>query len=410
MPRFLRKCHSLVVLVVIAVASLAANCWAGTESTILTFPFGGGLYPGGAGPYGGLVSDASGNLYGTTLSGGKVYNGVVFELVPSGAGTYKEVVLYSFRTAPDCNMPTGRLLLDSAGKLYGVAIAGCENGHGGVFELSPLGGGKYSYSVIYSFTGEYVSSVDSPVSMDSAGNIYGSLTYGGSLGEGQVYQLTPNGSGGWKPKVIYNFGHSGDGLYPTGPLTLDAAGNIYGTTPYGGSQGTGTVYELSPSSSGTFKEKILHNFQGSTDGGFPLSGVILDPAGDLFGTTDLQSVSNGTVFRLALSGSTWLNHVIHTFSASSDGSVPSEYGSLTLDASGNIYGATYYGGTDNFGTVFKLSPSGGSWTEAVLYSFTGKKDGAQPNPDLLLTSSGKILGTTFTSGATNLGTVFEITP
>jgi uncharacterized repeat protein (TIGR03803 family) len=409
MPSFLRKSPSLAVVVAVVFASFAGSCWAGTESTILTFPSN-GSFPGGAGPYAGLISDAAGNLYGTTLYGGKADAGVVFELVPAGTGTYKEVVLYSFRAVPGCNMPMGRLLLDSAGNLYGVATAGCEYGHGGVFELSPAGGGKYTYAVIYEFNNNYAGQVDSPVSMDAAGNLYGALDYSGTLGDGQIYQLTPNGSGGWNSKIIYTFGHSGDGLYPTGPLTLDSSGNIYGTTPYGGSQGAGTVYELSPSGGGTFKEKILHNFKGSSDGGFPLGGVILDPAGDLFGTTDLQSGGNGTVFRLALSGTTWVNHVIHTFSASSDGSVPSEYGSLTMDASGNIYGATYYGGANNFGTVFKLSPSGGSWTETVLYSFTGGRDGAQPNANLLLTSSGRILGTAFTGGGTNLGTVFEVTP
>ena len=405
MRGLLRKTPSLVVLVAIAVASLAANCWAGTESTILTFPNNGGTFPGGAGPYAGLISDASGNLFGTTLYGGKAYVGVVFELVPQTSGTYKEVVLYSFRASPDCNSPMGRLLLDSAGNLYGAAQAGCEHLNGGVFELSPAGGGKYTYSVIYAFPGAYTGQPDSPLSMDTAGNLYGIIGSGGSQGFGQIYQLTPNGSGGWVPKIIYTFGHRGDGTYPTGPLTIDSVGNIYGTTAYGG-LGNGTVYELSPVA-GNWREKILYNFKGTTDGFFPLNGVTLAPTGDLFGTTD---GSNGTVFRLSLSSSTWVKHIIHSFNAAGNGAVPAEYGSLTMDAAGNIYGTTFQGGADNLGIVYKLSPSGGTWSETILYAFTGSNDGSQPNADLLLDSSGNILGTAFTAGHTGGGTVFKITP
>src|SRR3984893_12790640 len=153
MRRFCRKSPSLVVL--LALASFAGNCWAATESTILTFPNNGGTFPGGAGPYAGLISDAAGNLFGTTLYGGKDYAGVVFELAPTGTGTYKETVLYSFRSAHDCNSPMGRLLLDAAGILYGAAQAGCQHQNGGVFELSPAGGGKYTYAVIYAFPGTY---------------------------------------------------------------------------------------------------------------------------------------------------------------------------------------------------------------------------------------------------------------
>jgi len=406
MPRFLRMSPSLVVLLALAVVSFTGRCWAGTESTILTFPNNGGTFPGGAGPYAGLISDAAGNLFGTTLYGGRDYVGVVFELVPQASGTYKEVVLYSFLQNHDCYGPMGRLLQDSAGNLYGAAQAGCAHSNGGVFELSPTGGGKYAYAVIYAFPAvANAGQPNSPLSMDSAGNLYGVFGSGGTQGYGQIYQLKPSGTGGWVPKIIYTFGHTGDGTYATGPLTLDSTGNIYGTTAYGG-LGNGTVYEVSPAAGG-WKEKLLYNFRGTTDGFFPLNGVTLAPTGDLFGTTD---GSNGTVFRLSLSGSTWLKHVIHPFGAAGDGVNPAEYGSLTMDSSGNIYGSTFIGGTDNFGVVYELSPSGGTWSETILYSFEGSDDGSQPNADLLLDSSGNILGTTFTAGHTGGGTVFKITP
>jgi uncharacterized repeat protein (TIGR03803 family) len=408
MPRIFLKTPSFILVVVFTVAALAGNCRAATETTILTFPFN-GSYPGGEGPYAGLISDAAGNLFGTTFYGGMANVGVVFELVPSGSGTYKEVVLYSFRALHDCNSPMGRLLLDSSGNLFGVAIAGCEHQNGGVFELSPIGGGKYGYTVIYPFPGVNNGQPDSPVSLDAAGNLYGAIGSGGPNNQGQIYKLTPNSSGGWIPKTLYNFGHSGDGLYPVGALALDAAGNIYGATIYGG-MGNGTVYELSPAAGGSYKEKILHNFQGSTDGASPFGGVILDPAGNLYGTTNVGGNSSGNVYRLSLSGSTWVNQVIHSFDTVGDGATPSLYGALTMDSAGNIYGATDYGGADNDGIVYKLTPTGGTWTESILYSFTGGRDGSQPNANLLLTPSGNILGTAFTGGGTKLGTVFEITP
>jgi uncharacterized repeat protein (TIGR03803 family) len=236
--------------------------------------------------------------------------------------------------------------------------------------------------------------------MDSAGNLYGTTAYGGasasgcSPGYGTVFKLSPTGT-----ETILHFfaGGTTDGQNPQGALVMDSAGNLYGTTQYGGAGGSGTVFKIAPD--GT--ESLLYSFDGNY-GANPLSGVILDSAGNLYGTTDNGSVAHGAVFKLTPGGV--ITDLYSFTGGTNSGSNPQ--GGLIMDNTGNFYGTTYFGGVSNNGTVFKLSPSG---TLTVLYSFAGgTADGSHPQTTLVMDSAGNLFGTTHDGGAASVGTVFMV--
>jgi uncharacterized repeat protein (TIGR03803 family) len=425
----------------------------------------------GAGPYGGVVADASGNLYGTTISGGtglcsietSVVQGcgTVFELSPRvGGGGYTERILHNFiNTIHDGNFPEGKLTFDGGGNLFGTTSWGgagpCADGTyqgcGMVFELSPSGDGRWSYKAVYSFrkNGRDGTNPEGGLIIDSAGNLYGTTFGGGTYGFGTVFELSPAVGGGWTESILHSFNKNGtDGyfsndqifgaLFYTGAtLTMDAAGNLYGTTDWGGNapctnafgtvESCGTVFELSPSSGGLWTETILHNFSYSvmgilsSDGANPEPGVIFDAAGNLWGTAAYGGESTGTVFELTpVSGGGW-NEIV---ACCSTGASP--YGGVTFDAAGNFYGTTTFGG--NYcgffycGTVFKYTKSGGGWAVTLVHSFSDNgTDGFQPFGPLTIDTAGHIFGTT-SGGGTGMcidendspvagcGTVFEIVP
>jgi uncharacterized repeat protein (TIGR03803 family) len=265
---------------------------------------------------------------------------------------------------------------------------------------------------------------------DKDGNFYGTTNSGGAysvepgFGYGTVFELTLSGEQ-WSEKVLHSFGATGDGATPNGVLVFDGKGNLYGTTMRGGAFGYGTVFELTPSGSG-WTETILHSFgSSSTDGTNPAAGLIL-VKDKLYGTTETGGTNNyetvcpegcGTVFELALSKSVWKETVLYNFCSDSgctDGGVPVT--AVLDDSEGNLYGTTADGGADSYGTVFKLTPSGSSWTETVIHSFAGGvSDGAAPQPgdDLVSDKSGNIYGVTLLGGdgpcTAGCGTVFEVT-
>jgi uncharacterized repeat protein (TIGR03803 family) len=264
----------------------------------------------------------------------------------------------------------------------------------------------------------------------NAGNLYGTTVYGGSGscfqldgGCGTVFELSPNGSGGWTKRTLHNFSKTGrDGFFPTAGLIFDKAGNLYGMTEQGGSHHYGTVYELTPHANGNWTETILHNFNyNGTDGIFPKGGLVFDGAGNLYGMTFEGGTVTcspfflgcGTVFELSpgAEGKAWTETILHNFSNNgTDGYVPC-CGSLVLDGAGNVYGITGGGGTYDYGMAFELMPAGGgSWTETVLHSFGGTGDGSFPQGGLTLGGSGNLYGTTEDGGAYGGGTVFELTP
>jgi uncharacterized repeat protein (TIGR03803 family) len=375
-------------------------------STLYSFSGADGINPS----YGSLAMDSSGNLYGTTTFGGANNFGTVFELVSSPAG-YSERVLYSFAGGTDGVNPFAGLVMDSAGNLYGTTNGGGANNSGTVFELvySPTG---YSERVLYTFAGGNDGAFPyAGLVMDSAGNLYGTTVIGGLNNSGTVFELI-NSSGVYSERVLYIFtASSGDGLSPYGGLIMDPSGNLYGTTYQGGANSHGTVFEL-VNSSGTYSEKVLYGFGASVaDGANPFSGLVMDPSGNLYGTTSFGGSNNsGTVFELINSSGTFSEKVLYSFAGSvTDGASP--VGGLVLDSSGNLYGTTRSGGPKNYGAVFELINSSGTYTEVPLLIFGTSCGGTgwAPAAGLVMDPSGSLYGTTIQGGGNGFGTVFSLT-
>jgi uncharacterized repeat protein (TIGR03803 family) len=371
----------------------------------------------GATPEAGLIFDSSGNLYGTTWEGGPHNTGTVFELTPDAAGKWIETVLYNFCPVSGCAdgaHPAGGLVFDSAGNLYGTATQGGSNGQGVAFELSPGANGSWTQQVLYNFCSAIDcadgSNPNSALVMDDSGNLYGTALQSVENGTSIAFQLAPRSGGGWTEIVL----PAGNGtvLQPSGSLTLDSSGNLYGVANGGNNYQNckshcGFVYQLVPAEDGYWTQKILYWFD-SAYGSNPVAGVILDASGNLYGVTQYGgSFNNGVVFELTPAAhGAWTPAVIHSF-----GAVPhNAFGPLAFDAFGNLYGTTYDAGAYGQGTVYKLTPGqNGKWTDTVLHSFTAQS-GAYPLAGVTLDSSGNIYGTTYAGGPDNWGTVFEITP
>jgi len=375
--------------------------------------------PDGAQPMAGLLTDASGNLYGTTVQGGAAGRGTVFELV-NASGSYTNKVLHSFTGTPDGAQPESPLIMDLSGNLYGTTHGGGVYGAGTVFELV-YSSGTYTEKVLHSFMGFAGDGADPcyvALYMDAAGNLYGTTAIGGGYGGGTVFELVndPAAPGNYTEKVLYSFKNNsvnnpGDGSEPLSGLTVDKAGNLYGTTMMGGAYGFGgVVYELL-NSPGGYSERILYSFPGSSQGsaGGQPSSLIMDSAGNLFGTTD----GGGTVFELLsfpTSPATYMTQVLHTGGGSGCGGVP-PLEALIADAAGDLYGITCVGGTHTNvgGTVFKLSHVSGSYVFNTLYSFgASSTDGQNPEGGLLEDSAGNLYGTTSGGGTDGRGTVFML--
>jgi len=370
-----------------------------------------------------LILDAAGNIYGTAIHG----NGSVFKLSPNANGGYDYSALYEFQGGADGAIPVA-VLMDSNGNLFGTTSEGGANsciggfGCGTVFELMPTPSGPWIHTVIYnfgSFSGDGATPV-AGVTLDGAGNLYGTTSGGGTNDEGTAFELSPS-AGGWMETILHSFSNSGgDGCLPQSPVTLDNQGNLYGMTYACGSFGAGIVYQLTPTSGGVWSENILHSFQGGSDGQGTYSGLTLDSAGNLYGTTVAGGVGPechlslgcGVVFELSpVAGGAWTESILHRFRATTDGAVP--YAAPVFDASGRLYGTTSEGGTNGNGVVFRLTPiSGGRWLEKT-YSFTGLADGGQPESGVVFDASGFLYGVTFTGGGQNgkdFGTVYRAKP
>jgi uncharacterized repeat protein (TIGR03803 family) len=342
----------------------------------------------GAGPTG-LIRDGAGNLYGTTSEGGGVINrGVVFKVAADGT----ETVLYTFCNCADGAYPFGGVIKDSAGNLYGTTSAGgtgCPicGGGGTVFKLAPDG----TETVLYNFCSENNCSdgIDptSRLIRDTSGNLYGTTGYGGTYNKGVVFKLAPDGT----ETVLYAFTGGSDGAEPIAGVIEDQSGNLYGTTYSGGAFGGGVVFKVSPD--GT--ETALYGFcsqRNCSDGAYPYAGVIEDQSGNLYGTAEFgggglncDGETCGVIFEIAANGT---YTVLHQFSGV-DGGIP--IGGLIKDTAGNLYGTTFDGGYFGDGVVFKLAPDG---TERVLHSFAGGSDGKWPEAGLINDKAGNLYGTT----------------
>ena len=367
----------------------------------------------GSGPFSSLIADSAGNLYGTTLAGGAFDAGTVYRVSPDGT----ETVLHSFAGGPnDGASPYAGLVRDSAGNLYGTTFEGGANGligggSGTVFEVSANG----TETVLYSFG---ASSTDGfapqgALVRDAAGNLYGTTYAGGTQGGGTVFRLSLSG----KETLLHSFAApgsvGGDGSSPEGNLVPDGAGSLYGSTPTGGTgsclNGCGTLFKVNKAGD----EAVLYSFAGPPmDGAHPQSGLLRDATGNLYGVTPdggtLCSMSGGcgTVLKLTLNGT---ETALFSFSGGGSGDYP--YGNLVQDGRGNLYGTTVDGGSmacqaGGCGVVFQLGPTG---KEGALHKFAGPPvDGSFPAG--LLFSGGALYGVTANGGAYNCGTVFKITP
>jgi uncharacterized repeat protein (TIGR03803 family) len=362
-------------------------------------------------------------LYGGTAAGGEFGSGTgygtIFELVRNGTSwTYE--VLYNFTGNADGGFLTASLAIDSQGNLYGVSSTGGTNNKGNVFELTRYDGG-WILIVLYSFTsgsdGGYPSG---GVILDKAGNLYGTAYYGGLLSDcsgvgcGVVFELSPGSDGNWTETVLHSFTET-DGALPSSALVFGADGILYGTTSLGGTttacegdpaNGCGTVFQLAPSAGG-WTETTLLSFDG-TDGYFPQSMTY--HGGKLYGTTLLGGSQGwGTVFEVTLRKSGATEHVIHSFGSGTDATQPA--GAVVFDKEGNLYGSASRGGNPacdgGCGAIFELKLKGEVWTEGILHQFTGADDGAIPNSNPILSATGNLLGTTGFGGASDDGVVFE---
>jgi len=384
----------------------------------------------GATPMVGLTMDKAGNLYGTTQDGGTGGEGycasacgTVFKLARKGSG-WVFYRLYSFKGGSDGAYPRSRVVIGPDSSLYGTTSEGGEPGDcyqlpgcGTVFNLKPSPTRPASVlspwleTVLYRFQGAPDGSYpNGELAFDKAGNLYGATSSGGAYGHiysGTIFALAPS-NGGWTESILYSFQQA----EPNG-VTSDSAGNLYGTTLYGGNNDSGTVFQLAWSEPG-WTLNTLHDFNG--DDGYSLfAGVIFDNAGNLYGAT-LNSQPNGDalVFELTPSNGGWTYNVLHHF-AQSYGGGPAA--SLVMDAAGNLYGTTRGAAYTNnpFGSVFKLTPSNGGWIYADLHDFTGGADGGAPYSSLVLDAQGNIYGTASQGGSSQncphgCGVVFEITP
>jgi uncharacterized repeat protein (TIGR03803 family) len=434
--------HSLAVAMIFLLSVVAAAQW--KEQVLYSFQ---GGSTGLSHAIGRIVLDGASNLYGATQVGPG--QGSVYQLArPAKLGdAWTETILYTFQGKPlnDGQVPSGGLLVDKRGNLYGVTgyggaggciLLGILSGCGAVYELSPPAqkGGAWTETILYSFQGG--TDGDLPfgdLTWDENGNLYGATQYGGGYGTcntyygfcGTIFKLTaPQAQGGaWSEHVLYSFKGGNDGANPNGGLVFDAKGNMYGTTSWGGSTtvcvytgfvGCGTVFRLNPSSSGTWTEDVLHRFQGRPSDGSGPNGNLILRAGALFGTTiGGGGNEDGVIFELAPTGknvNSWKEIFIHVF----DDGAPLT--GLFEDSEGALYG-TDSGGQSHGGAVFRLNPpsqGSGKWRLGVIHGFTGSPDGFDPQ-ELMLCGDGTIYGTTEYGGTcTTLqggcGTVFRIEP
>lgn len=299
-----------------------------------------------------------------------------------------ETVLHSFN-GKDGSLPGQRLTLDSAGNLYG-STAGNDGSIGSLFKLTPTG----QLKVLYKFTDPNRLFTTGKLVL-SHGNVYGVDQTGGEFGEGSIFQLTSSGVF----SVLYSFTGKGDGAFPNGVIS-DGQGNFYGTANFGGAFGQGSVFEFNPDRG----LKVLYSFTGGSDGGEPFdSALYRDVEGNLFGTTmfDGGKISLGVVFKVTPDGT---ESVLHTFLGGNDGAHPK--GSLISDGKGNLYGTTSSGENLKGGTVFQITTAG---VLSELHTFAGS-DGFDPNAGLAMDADGNLFGTTFSGGSSNDGVIFKITP
>jgi uncharacterized repeat protein (TIGR03803 family) len=406
---------SLVVLFVVTVFA-ASMMWAQTYTVIHNFTGG----QDGASPMAGLTIDRAGNLYGTANYGGNTGGncggagcGTVYRLTSLNS-SWVLAPLYSFAGGTDgANPQAANVVIGSDGTVYSTTFYGgdaCNGfGCGTVFRLQPPGSAcrsalcLWTETVLHRFNGTDGANPVGAIVFDQAGNIDGVTNSGGFRNGGAVYQLSK--ADGWMSTILFSpYG------YPGSSVTMDHAGNLFGSTFFGGN-GYGSVYKLTKAGSGWIGGN-LYDFAYGNDGGYPRSGVIIDQAENLYGATSSGGSGNGgTVFQMTPSGGSWSLTTLYSFANPENGfAVVGPVGNLTMDTAGNLYGTTLVDGAHGYGAVFKLTSTNGNWAYTSLHDFSGGDDGAYPYSNLVFDASGNIYGTASAGGANGLGVVFEITP
>ena len=409
--------NSRLSLLAMALAVLITpGLCASTETPVYNFTG----HQDGADPGSTLVFDSSGKAYGTTYSGGTSGCGTVYILFPGAGGQWQQTVLHSFNCSDEGKNPVGGVIFDGQGNLYGTTRGGgsaglCSgDGCGVVYKLTHSGG-SWTETVLYSFGDNPDAATPvCPLVFDRAGNLLGTTLNGGAFAAGAVFELSPS-NGQWTERIVHDFTGGNDGaLGSLGALLPDRTGNFYGVTQYGGAHQAGTVFKLAPGAGGAYSFSSLYAFQGQPDAATPEGGLIADLHGNLYGTSAYGGTNNmGTVFRVSpapgIGG--WHGAVLYSFTGLSDGGEPAS--TLVFGANGKLYGTTTEGGTPGCecGVILSLTPTGiNRWSESVLHSFGIIPDGVYPTSGLTLNSAGQYMGTTSTGGTHNAGIVYEMTP
>ncbi len=372
---------------------------------------------------GNLIFDSAGNLYGTT---GDQYGPpliTVFELSPNANGTWTENRLWAFTGGTEpLNIRAG-VIFDASGNLYGTSLYGGAYGCGTVFKLTHNPDGSWTENNINDFDCTNGDQATGGVIFDQAGNLYGTTSFGGTYNWGVVYELTPNAGGGWSERVLHNFTFGDDGGYPGhGSLAFDSAGNLYGTAGQGAqgscyvwTTGCGTAYKMSPNGNGNWSFQVIHSFTGGDDGGVPEFGFTFDQAGNLYSTAYMGGTyGDGVVFELIPnSDGTYTEKVLHNFSGDPDGVYP--FGGVTFDSAGNIYGTTWAGGDNDCfnapgcGIVYELTPNADSYAETILVHFHGAPAPlSTPYNNLVMDSLGNLYGSATGYGMYASGSIYEV--
>jgi uncharacterized repeat protein (TIGR03803 family) len=418
---FFRPRHAALLLTFFLILTHVARAQAQTIEILHNFGVNGG---DGDVPYSGLVEDGAGNFYGTTAAGGAHGFGTVYRLSPDGSGGFTETILYSFKGgSTDGNFPHASLFRDSAGDLYGTTVTGgivapgCNvgglsspEGCGIVFKLTPIPTGQWTETVLHRFSGSDGGNAFSGLIRDAAGNFYGATVSGGSKGLGTVYKLSPTPTG-WKETVLHSFMGNPDGALPfvdCATLAMDDRGNIFGSTYVGGADNAGTVFKLSPQTTGAWTEKILYAFKGGSDGKQAFSGVILDKNGNVYGTTSqggAGGANGGTVFKLSAANN-YAKTTLHNFTLKDPAKTFPN--ALIMDGKGNLYGTTGY-------ALYKLAPGITAWTETVFWKWDSLEvqNGLNLFAPVLMDSHGNFYGTTTwggQAGSTTGGVAFKVAP
>jgi uncharacterized repeat protein (TIGR03803 family) len=405
------------VVAVFAAALLASAASAGTLEILNSFADEDGEYPSTD-----LVFDAEGNLYGSAVIGGEFGGGTVFKLSPAESGWTTTVLHHFTGGADGGQPYNGVTLDAQGNVYGTAVVGGTggfcpEDGCGVAYKLTKSGD-TYTHSVIYNFQGgEDGQGPGAAMSFDRNGNLYGMTAIGGLYGLGIIYQLTPDASnpnGLWTERIVHHFTGGKDGSSGSaGRLLLDADGNFFGVATTGGLHGKGTFFKLTAATDGSWKFKTLYAFRGMPDAGFPYGGLVADAKGNLFGTTYYDGENNlGSVYQLSRTpAGVWKEQVLYSFKGGVDGVSPISH--LVIDAKGTLWGTTSEGGAAGCGcgTIFTLNrTSSGVWKENVVYSFEGSPDGAYAYNGLVADSAGNLYGATVHGGEDDDGTAFKYTP